>query len=335
MALREPALLNQTAAPSGIAWPGGKTFAFTIIDDTDMMAGDTASEALDRIRRVYDFLLECGLKTTKTSWITSRANSGGESISLENPEYLRWILSLQKHGAEIAIHGAANHSSKREETIEALDFYLDAMGENPRIHTNHVGNLDNLYWYEDRLLGPISEGYKVFNRLKRGQAAQSLGHRENSEYFWGDICRERISYVRNFTFHDINTLKNDPWMPYHSPAHPFVREWFSASDGIDRRQFVQLISERNQDRLAEEGGACIVYTHLAFGFSRKGEIDPAFALLIRRLASLPGYFAPVSEVLGVLKTRYAAARVIAPSNLRQLQWRWLRDRVRQKWFRSF
>jgi hypothetical protein len=278
-------------------------------------------------------LLECGLKTTKTSWVTSQKQAGGWSISLENRDYLKWILDLRAQGTEIAIHGTANHSSKRRETIRALDFYFDVIGENPRIHTNHVGNLDNLYWYEDRLMGLISSGYKAFNRLKRGQRARSLGHQKGSEYFWGDICQDRISYVRNFTFQDINTLRNDPWMPYHSPYHPFVREWFSASDGIDRRQFVQLISERNQDRLMEQGGACIVYTHLAFGFSGKGKIDPAFASLIRRLSRLPGYFAPVSDVLDFLKTRHADERQIRTSNLRRLQSRWLRDRLLPKWRR--
>lgn len=80
-----------------------------------------------------------------------------------------------------------------------------------------------------------------------------------------------------------------------------MREWFSASDGIDLREFVQLISERNQDRLMEEAGACIVYTHLAFRFCCKGKIDPVFAGLIRRLSRLPGYFVPVSELLNHLK----------------------------------
>ncbi len=233
---------QRATAPSGMAWPDGKRFAFTIIDDTDMVAGDTENQALDRVRCVYDLLLECGLKTTKTAWITSQNHAGGRSISLENDEYLTWISDLRDRGMEIAIHGTANNSSTRRETIRALDFYFDVMGEYPRIHTNHVGNLDNLYWYEDRLMGLISLGYKAFNRLKRGRRARSLGHQEGSKYFWGDICRERISYVRNFTFQDINTLRNDPWMPYHSPYHPFVREWFSASDGMDVRQFVQLIS---------------------------------------------------------------------------------------------
>ena len=308
-------------------WPNGKRFAFTVIDDTDTMIGDTEPEALDRVRAVYDLLLECGLKTTKTSWVTSRKQACGCAISLENRDYLRWILDLRDQGMEIAIHGTACSSSKRDETIRALNSYSELLDENPRIHINHVGNLDNLYWYEDRLVGVMSSIYKAYNKLQRGQKARSLGHRQGSEYFWGDICHERISYVRNFTFRDINTLRNDPWMPYHSVSHPFVREWFSASDGIDLRQFVELISEQNQDRLMEEGGACIVYTHFAFGFARQGKIDAAFAALIRRLSRLPGYFVPVSELLDYLKSQQGADREISPSELRHLQLRWLRDRL--------
>jgi len=94
-----------------------------------------------------------------------------------------------------------------------------------------------------------------------------MGHREDSRHFGGDVCRERISFVRNFVFRDINTLRNDPWMLYRSAHHPFVHEWFSASDGIDLQKFIKLASERNQDRLMEEDGACTVYTHMAFGFT--------------------------------------------------------------------
>lgn len=321
------------AGPSGFAWPDGKQFAFTVIDDTDMLIDDTECQALDRVRRVYDLLLESGLKTTKTSWITSPERPCGRSISWENPQYLKWIMDSRAQGMEIAIHGAANHSSKRAETIHALDTYSDVMGENPRIHTNHVGNLDNLYWYQDRLIGPISSAYKAYNRMHPGRPAQSLGHEPVSEYFWGDICQERISYVRNFTFGDINTIRCDPWMPYHSNSHPFVREWFSASDGIDVAQFTELISEQNQDQLVEEGGACIVYTHFAFGFSDNGEVDPRFARLIKRLAQLPGYFVPVSELLNCLKAQKGGEHQIDPHNLRQLQRRWVRDRLLTKWHR--
>lgn len=308
-----------------IVWPGKKRFAFTIVDDTDTMLGDSDKQALDRLRPIYDLLLDCGLRTTKTAWVLSGEPARTSVISLENDDYLNWILGLRRQGVEIAIHGAAGSSSDREKTIRALDFYRQVMGEYPRMHTNHVGNIENIYWYDDRLVGIPSLAYRAYNAVRRGARALSLGHREGSRYFWGDVCRDNISFVRNFVFRDINTLANDPWMPYHSARHPFVRAWFSASDGGDARRFTRLISEENQDRLMEEGGACIVYTHFAFGFAREGKVDSRFADLIRRLSRLSGYFVPASELLGYLQANRGGQTEIPSHSLRTLQSRWLRD----------
>lgn len=319
-------MLHRPPVPERV-WPDGKQFAFTIIDDTDTMAGDTDAAALDRVRPVYDLLLECGLKTTKTAWVLSAGDTGTSTISFENEKYLKWILDLRNYGAEIAIHGAAGGSSDRQKIIRALGFYREVMGHFPSIHTNHVGNLDNVYWYADRLVGVQASAYRAYNALLRGGRAVSFGHQEGSRFFWGDICRERISFVRNFIFRDINTLRNDPWMPYHSARHPFVRAWFSASDGNHLRRFVDLISEENQDRLAEQGGACIVYTHFAFGFTQNGTVDSKFAALVQRLSRLPGYFVPVSDLLHYLKSCNGNEGEVQPFEMRRLQSRWIRDRA--------
>lgn len=323
------AVLNHQPAREPL-WPNGKQFAFTIIDDTDTVLGDSDKEALERVRPIYDLLLECGLKSTKTAWVLPGEQTRCSTISLENDRYLKWILDLRDKGNEIAIHGAAGSSSDRQKTIRALDFYREVIGEYPGIHTNHVGNIDNIYWYDHRLVGMPALAYRAYNAVRRGGGASSLGHQQGSQYFWGDICRDKISFVRNFVFHDINTLANDPWMPYHSAKHPFVRAWFSASDGGDLRRFVQLISEKNQDRLMQQGGACIVYTHFAFGFSRNGKVDPEFAALIRKLSRLPGYFVPVSELLNHLKARRQGENAIRPWELRRRQSRWLRDALLQR-----
>jgi hypothetical protein len=120
---------------------------------------------------------------------------------------------------------------------------------------------------------------------------------EDSDYFWGDLCRETITFVRNFVFDEINTLKIDPLMPYHDSHRPYVKFWFSSSAALNVETFCGLITEANQDRLVEEGGACIVYTHLAFGFCQDGRLNPRFAELMRRLAQMPGWFVPASTLL--------------------------------------
>ena len=45
-----------------VAWPDGKLFAFSIIDDTDL-------STLENVRPVYDYISELGLRTTKTVWM--------------------------------------------------------------------------------------------------------------------------------------------------------------------------------------------------------------------------------------------------------------------------
>ena len=47
------------------------------------------------------------------------------------------------------------------------------------------------------------------------------GHVEGDPLFWGDLCRDRVRYVRNFTFADVNTLASCPLMPYHDPKRPW------------------------------------------------------------------------------------------------------------------
>ena len=44
-----------------VAWPEGKAFAFTVFDDTDACT-------VENTKPVYDFLRDCGLRTTKSVW---------------------------------------------------------------------------------------------------------------------------------------------------------------------------------------------------------------------------------------------------------------------------
>jgi hypothetical protein len=153
------------------------------------------------------------------------------------------------------------------------------------------------------------------------------GHVEGDEYFWGDICRSHVKYVRNFVFNDINTLKQCPEMPYYDPVKPYVNYWFASSEGHDVRSFVATISEANQDRLAEEGGACIMYTHLAVGFSRGNRLDPRFDQLIRRVARMNGWFVPVCTLLDfLLETK--GPHELSPRERRRLEYRWLLHKAR-------
>jgi hypothetical protein len=61
-------------------------------------------------------------------------------------------------------------------------------------------------------------------------------------------------------------------MSYHDPARPFVNYWFAGSEAENIDSFNATVIENNQDRLASEGGACIMYAHFPFGFLAKGSI---------------------------------------------------------------
>jgi hypothetical protein len=60
----------------------------------------------------------------------------------------------------------------------------------------------------------------------------------------------------------------------HFALHPGRK-----SSGMPTR----MLSERNQDRLEAEGGACITYTHFAYRFTENGKLNRRFRELMQRL----------------------------------------------------
>jgi hypothetical protein len=147
-----------------------------------------------------------------------------------------------------------------------------------------------------------------------------------SQFFWGDICKERIAYVRNFVFRDINTLKKCPFMPYHDKKKPYVRFWFSSSDGGNVSRFNDCIHERNQDRLEEEGGACIMYAHLGLDFRSGGFIDERFRRLMKRLSQKNGWFVSVRTILDYL-AKINSGYIISNAQRARLEMKWLMDKI--------
>ncbi len=274
-------------------WPDGKQFAFTIFDDTDYAT-------LANVRPVYSFLSDCGFRTTKSVWpLRGRAAPVCEGSTCEDPQYLDWLLGLRAAGFEIGFHMATFHSSLREETMAGLDRFGSMFGCQPVCMANHVGCLENVYWGSYRLTGVHRCIYDLLTRFHNRKI--SFGHVEGDGHFWGDICKARVKYVRNFVFPEINTLKTCPFMPYHDPNRPFVNYWFASSEGARVASFVECINEAAQDRLEAEGGACIMYAHLACGFFQDGRLEPKFERLMKRLSSKNGWFVPASTLLDYLR----------------------------------
>jgi hypothetical protein len=303
---------------AGVQWPEGKNFAFTIFDDTDLQTQDNASE-------VYAFLSDLGLRTTKSVWPLRGSETpkvGGATC--EDAMYLQWVLKLKQQGFEIGLHNVTYHTSLREETIRGIDRFRELFGHSPYSMANHTGCHESIYWGNGRLTGMNEVVYNFLLRNRYKGVFQ--GHIESSPLFWGDVCKEKIKYVRNFVFGNINTLKLCPFMPYHDDRRPYVNYWFASSEGPVVNSFVSTLAEKNQDRLAAEGGACIMYTHLARGFYENGRIHPRFKLLMERISKMNGWFVPVYTLLDYL-LQSRGSHNITERERTSLERKWLMQKI--------
>jgi len=303
-----------------IEWPHGKAFAFTIFDDPDL-------DTVENVAAMYSFLGDIGLRTTKAVWPLRGPGSpkiGGATC--EDEQYLEWILKLQKQGFEIALHNVTHHTSTREQTVRGIEAFHHLFGHYPQSMANHSGCQENIYWESARVSGIQGLIYNALNLKINGKNPGSQGHIEGSPLFWGDLCKQKIKYVRNFVFGDINTLKTCPVMPYHDPDRPYVNYWFASSEGANIRSFNAMLSESNQERLRSEGGACIIYTHLAKGFLEKGRINDHFRRLMVRMASMNGWFVPVRTLLDFIQ-RVRGNHVISCSERNDLERKWLWHKI--------
>jgi len=309
--------LTRKSGAHRVEWPKGHDFAFTVFDDPD-------GQSFETTQLVYSFLCDLGFRTTIGVWpldIRRKPNSGGETCS--NPEYRAFLQHLQSIGFEIGFHNAAPHSTTREETAEGLRLFQAYFGKSPAAMANHY-NAEAIYWGPARLTGWRRT---LYNLVTLGRTrGKWFGHVESHPSFWGDICHEQIRYCRNFVYSDIDTLHMDPWMPYFDPLRPYVRSWYSASEGHNAPAFLKTLSVANQDRLEAEGGASIMYTHFGHGYVHGGELIPEFRKTMERLARRKGWFVPVSDLLDFLAD--AKGLTILDNRLRsQLETRWLWEKL--------
>jgi len=160
--------------------------------------------------------------------------------------------------------------------------------------------------------------------FKRKQSFE--GHLKDSKYFWGDIAKNNINYVRNFVFSGINTLKYNPSMPYHDPKKPYVNFWFSSSDGHDVNAFNKLLNKENIQKLEKERGICIVYTHFANNFVKNGEVNSETKKILTYLSKKDGWFIPVSTLLDFLKENRKKEN-IPKIELKKMEYRWFLEKL--------
>lgn len=297
-----------------VVWPDGKKFAFTIFDDPD-------AQTLDQCKGIYSFLSDLDIRTTVGVWAMdpgdARRNSAGETCA--NPAYREWIQELQGRGFEVGFHNGAPGTLTKDEIRQALDLFRGYFGSDPVTMANHY-NGDAIYWGPERLSGANRMLYQI---LTLGRTRNKhFGERPGHPNFWGDLCKDRIRYCRNFVFRELNTLKECPWMPYQDPSKPYVNYWYASADGNNCEAFLERIGEEAQDQLEREGGAAILYTHFGHGYFKTGSLDARFRELMTRLSRKKGWFVPVSTLLRHLEQN-GGGRQIEPANLAAMERRWL------------
>lgn len=303
-----------------IEWPGGASCAFTVFDDTD-------GQSIEIGTPVYDFLHDHNIRTSKSVWVNRAPDQTDQSGTCDEEEYLAWTKSLQKKGYEISWHMASSRTSQRSKTLAGLEKFQDLFGHYPYSAANHYECLENIYFGDKRVTNINRLLYNLLTRFKNYNTFK--GDVVISPLFWGDCCQEKIKYVRNFVFRDINTLKQCPFMPYYDPTRPFVNNWFSASEGSNGDNFNHLLSPANVDRLIQERGACIVYTHFGLGFwnPKTRELNKTFMERISYLSSKNIWFTTVSELLDFLMQQYGKS-TISKWDRFKLELKWLVHKVK-------
>jgi len=303
-----------------LRWPDGKRFAFSIFDDPD-------SQTLQDSTTIYEFLSDIGVRSTVGVWpiAADPALRSDAGLTCADPEYLKWILELQSRGFEIGFHNATSHTSVRGQTERALQQFEGLFGRPPTTMSNHYHSREALYWGDDRLSGIQRTLYNLATRWRNRNF--SFGHKPGHPTFWGDLAHKKIRYCRNFVFGDINTLKQCPQMPYHDPDRSFVNYWYASSEGANIQSCLNRIGERDQDRLEQEGGACILYVHFGHGFQENGQVTPRFRHLMQRIAAKQGWFVPVGDLLDHLLTQRKDL-VINPKERSAIERRWLLHKFR-------
>jgi len=300
-------------------WPDNKRFAFTVFDDTD-------SQTRANGEPVYRLLAELGFRTTKSVWpVAPLGTPSDHGSTCADPDYRAWVQQLSGRGFEIGFHMATSHTSPREVTLGALERFAEYFGRYPRTMANHYFSEEDIYFGDARLSGVNRTAYNLLTRFRN--RGRYRGHVEGDPLFWGDVCRDKIRYVRNFAFAEINTLAACPWMPYHDPERPYVNRWFASTDGATVEPFVARISEAAQDRLEAEGGCCIMYTHFGLGYFEHGALHSRFVELMKRLSRRNGWFVPVAPLLDYLEENRGPV-VLKPEDRNRLERRWLWHKMR-------
>lgn len=313
-----------------ITYPNGAKFAFTILDDTD----DTTVE---NGRPVYELFKEAAMRTTKTVWAFDSKSENREAYlvgdTLQSAEYLEWVHELSRDGFEIAFHNASMGSSRREDTIKALDFIEKEFGRSLRLHCNHGQNRENLYWGADRYSSCILN--KAMHNLSKNSAFPSFeGHQPESPYYWADIASERLSYMRAFSYRQLNGMQIVPGKPFKDPLKANTPLLFNTAEAPHVHAFNKLVNPGSLEKLCKQGGWAIVTTHIGKGFYANNKLNTEFKQTIKYLSEQPGWFVTASELLDYIRMK-KGIDVISPMQRFRMEYSHVLERLMFRLQKSF
>ena len=304
-----------------VAFPGGKQFALSLFDDTDVAT-------LEYIRPIYELLERLGFRTTKSVWpLQYHGDSDYQgSDTLADPEYASYVCALQERGFEIAIHGARMETSDRADIVAAFEKYKQILGRHPQAYAAHSCNRDNLYWGADRFRFRLWRWLHA--ALDGGREHAGEGHRADSPFYWGDLDEQHLRYVRSFTYDDLNLWNITTAVPYRTTSTPCVRAFFPSSFADNVEEFIELLSPARQMQLEHERGLAIVGTHFGKGFLREGRVHPGVVEVLTSLSRRPGWFPPVSTLLDHLVEGQGGVALLKGYPLFRLEALWFLHRFR-------
>lgn len=237
-----------------LSWlPDSFQAAVAITDDPD-------NSTFNKFKSIYDFLMNIGFPTTRAMWVYPKSEFTGTppleidftAPLLTEPECLQYCKKLQNNGFEICLHGASCGNNNRQKTLDALNFLQEQIAPS-QVFICHSKNAENLYWDSNTANLPIEK--KILQLYTKNSC---FGEDPTSKYFWGDICKERINFIRLYRTRSVNTLAFNPSMPYHDSSKPLVNYWFSATKGY----IPSLFSKPNINSLCKDNGASILYQYM-------------------------------------------------------------------------
>ncbi len=276
--------------------PAPYAAGFTAVDDTD-------AATVGQVRAVYDFLMEKDFRITKTVWAFAPDEKCGipalpdttlRGVTLEDAEYARYCKALLDNGFEVCLHGASAGNNDRRKQQAALSLMRSGYGD-PGVFICHSKNADNLYW-EEKVTGlqPFRFLLGLYSRH------QCSGEIPDSKYFWGDLCHTHVRYIRLLRTRNTNTLAANPSMPYHDPAKPFVRYWFSAT----KRSLRDCATVEAIERLKRENGLTVLYQYMhRYADPITYALDPGMVDAVNRITDCRDiYIAPAGTMMARLES---------------------------------